>query len=127
MFNKPELGDSNSFKIAITTTVEINLGIYEMVWTTFLNLACRTSFNKMANRIGIGKLIIRFPRDITRVFLKALQNALSFIKFSKYRKPTQLTPKGPIPGRYLRKASTFPNMGMYLKIIKYNTGKIIIA
>ena len=62
--------------------------------------------------------MIKFINDMIKVLRNALQNAGSLVKASKYLKPTHETPYGPMPGRYLRKAKTFPNIGIYLNIIK---------
>ncbi len=79
----PELGESSSLRIAITTTVEIKRGMYEMVCTTFLNFFARTSLSRIAKMMGIGKLITKLETEVITVLRSALQKAGSFKKRSQ--------------------------------------------
>jgi hypothetical protein len=86
-----------------------------------------SSFKSSANIIGIGKLIARLLIDKVNVFLKARQKAGSFRNISKYLRPTQSDPNGDIPGRCLLNARILPNIGIYLKTMKYATGSSMSA
>ena len=82
-FKIPVLGERISAAIAITTTVEINRGIYEIVCTNFFRKTERISFKRSAKIIGIGKFISKFISDKVNVFLNARQKAGSLKNIEK--------------------------------------------